>query len=176
MKPCPTCISRRVSTGARAQHSMCYITVVTHSLPGLLHQLYNLRASKLLIVLRQIISKSLVFMSHPTLPLDRIPAVCYLFPLPPLFTVCLCTTWAAGFFCVPNDNDWCQKKEVIFRMIFWYIYIYIYIKHLSYPASSEVEATRLPFIPLCQKHICTIAALSSASSVLFCFVLLSRCI
>lgn len=84
------------STGA---HSMCYIAAVTPSLPSLLHQppLCNLRASKLLIVLPRINSKSLIFMSHPTLPLDRIPAVCYLFPLPLLFTVYLHTTGAAVF-------------------------------------------------------------------------------
>lgn len=117
MKPCPTCISRRVSTRADA-HSMCYIAAVTPRLPGLLHQppLCNLRASKLLIVLPRINSKSLIFMSHPILPLDRIPAVCYLFPLPLLFTVYLHTTGAAVFWSVPNDND-CCKIRVIFRTL-----------------------------------------------------------
>lgn len=98
MKPCPTCISRRVSTGAGEQY-VPHRRRNTPSLPRLLHQppLCNLRASKLLIVLPHINSKSLIFMSHPTLPLDRIPAVCYLFPLPPLFTVYLHTTGAAVF-------------------------------------------------------------------------------
>lgn len=97
---------------------MCYTAAVTPSLPSLLHQppLCNLRASKLLIVLPHINSKSLIFMSHPTLPLDRIPAVCYLFPLPPLFSVYLHTTGAAVFWSVPNDND-CCKIRVIFRTL-----------------------------------------------------------
>ncbi len=55
-------------------------------------------------------------MSHPTLPLDGIPAVCYLFPLPPLFSVYLHTTGAAVFWSVPNDND-CCKIRVIFRTL-----------------------------------------------------------
>lgn len=99
-------------------HSLCYTAAVTPSLPSLLHQppLCNLRASKLLIVLPHINSKSLIFMSHPTLPLDRIPAVCYLFPLPPLFSVYLHTTGAAVFWSVPNDND-CCKIRVIFRTL-----------------------------------------------------------
>lgn len=97
---------------------MCYVAAVTSSFPGLLHQLplCNLRASKLLIVLPHINSKSLIFMSHPTLPLDRISAVCYLFPLPPLFTVYLHTTGADVFWSVPNDND-CCKIRVIFRTL-----------------------------------------------------------
>lgn len=97
---------------------MCYIAVVTCSLPSTLHQLplCILSASKLLIVLLQINSKSPIFMSHPTLPLDRIPAVCYLFPLPPLFNVYLHTARAAVFWSVPNDND-CCKIRVIFRTL-----------------------------------------------------------
>lgn len=116
MKLCPTRISRRVSTGATAQLTMCCITVVTHSPSSLLHQLCNLRALKLLIVLPQTISKSLIFMSHPTLPLDRIPAICYLFPLPTQLTVCIHTTGGNCFWSVSNDND-CYKIQVIFRSL-----------------------------------------------------------
>lgn len=80
-------------------HSMCYVAAAALSLPSWLHPppFCNLRALKLLIVLPHINSKSLIFMSHPTLPLDGIPAACYLFPLPSLFTVYLHTTGAAVF-------------------------------------------------------------------------------
>lgn len=97
---------------------MFYIAAVTPSLSSLLHQLplCNLRASKLLIVLPHINSKSLIFMTHPTLPLDRIPAACYLFPLPSFFAVYIHTTGAVVFWSVPNDND-CCKITVIFRTL-----------------------------------------------------------
>lgn len=102
----------------RVPELMHSIYPVTSSFPSLLHQLppCNLGASKLLIVLPHMNSKSLIFMSHPTLPLDRISAVCYLFPLPPLFTIYLHTTGADVFWSVPNDND-CCKIRAIFRTL-----------------------------------------------------------
>lgn len=79
--------------------SVCYISVVTPGLPRRLHPPppCNLRASKLLIVLPHINSKSLIFMSHPTLPLDRILALCYLFPLPLAFRCLFTHQWGCCF-------------------------------------------------------------------------------
>lgn len=126
---------------------MCYIAVVTCSLPSMLHQLplCILSASKLLIVLLQINSKSPIFMSHPTLPLDRIPAVCYLFPLPPLFNVYLHTARAAVFWSVPNDND-CCKIRVIFRTLC--LHFTEYWGSINFFCSSRfITVNALPFIP-----------------------------